>query len=341
MNDEHGAPRGVRIAYRGRSGEYGDNDVAGFAAAIEAGDGVHADVRMTSDGVVVLTHQEQGGGLPVERLTWERLHALDGDIVRLRWLLDRCAGRDVLLVLQVAYRGVIRRPGQIAHAVLEQLHESGRTGLHPEGLTVVTSSSPACLVAFNELNARLPLLQVLAPLRSDPEQALAVAGRILDLVDGNVTGIVPAVTDLRHLPWWQLAHPRALGVFPYPPSSVDTSAAHLEAVDVTVRAGCEGGHFRFPEMYQETRGPDPVSGATAMREFLVAREIATAVGSQRGRRGATVGALAGQLVLHGDGAELAITDIHDAAAYADTLPPTEATELRGLCAQLIVDRTPH
>ena len=327
---------GVRIAHRGCSGDHGDNTAAAFAAAIGGGHAIETDVRMTEDGVLVLVHDETVGGVPVERLMFDRLRELDGQVVALRELLRRCSGGDVLLVLDVKYRGVGRRPGAVEQAVIDELAHAGRLGRTADGLTMVSSFSPACLVEFEERDPAIPRLQILESLRRSPDRAAAAATDILEIVRDHAVGIVPDVTDLERVTWVRLARERGLGVFPYPPVIIETRDGHRLATDAIIAARCDGGHFNYPEMY----GPPPVNAPTptqAMRAFLAAQQRKVAFRSVLFRTRGSVARLAALLVAYGEGGELSVADLDNAAAY-ERLPSDQATSVRERCAQLIAAR---
>jgi glycerophosphoryl diester phosphodiesterase len=340
MNDPQPNPAapvgGVRIAHRGCSGEYGDNTAAAFAAAIGGGHAIETDVRMTEDGVLVLVHDETVGGVPVERLIFDRLCELDPQVVALRSLLHRCSGGDVLLVLEVKYRGVRRVPGAIEQAVIDELGQAGRLGSAADGLTVVSSFSPACLLEFEERDETIPRLQILESLRCRPIQEAVAATDILEIVRDHTVGIAPDVTDLERVPWMRLAGERGLGVFPYPPETIQTRDGHREATEIIIGARCDGGHFNYPEMYGPAPASDPTPTQT-MRGFLAAQERKVGLRSVLFRNRGSVARLAAQLVMHGDGRELSTVDLYNADGDAG-LSPNQATNLQTRCAHLIAER---
>lgn len=63
------------LAHRGYHAEFPENSMAAFAAAVALGcDGIETDVRMTRDGVPVLSHSGQAGnGLPIGSVTRREL----------------------------------------------------------------------------------------------------------------------------------------------------------------------------------------------------------------------------------------------------------------------------
>lgn len=101
------------ISHRTQAGTMPENTLAGVDAALEAGvDGIEIDVRATSDGVVVLTHDETlervaGDARAVADLTYEELrevsllpaHGISGQHVpTLAEVFERVAGRAIVIV---------------------------------------------------------------------------------------------------------------------------------------------------------------------------------------------------------------------------------------------------
>ena len=83
------------IAHRGASAYYPENTMASFAAAIHMGvDAIELDVHMSSDGQVMVIHDEtlerttNGGGY-VHQLTRKQLQALDAGILKPEYQKER------------------------------------------------------------------------------------------------------------------------------------------------------------------------------------------------------------------------------------------------------------
>jgi glycerophosphoryl diester phosphodiesterase len=313
------------------------NKPAALERAMDAQDALKVVVRITRDGFPVLIHDPLIGDERVESLTLLRLSQLDPEIVTLRWLLDRCRGRDALVVLEISYRGGGRSPGRTEEIVLEELERARRLTDEWDGLTVVSSYSPACLLELARQAPAIPRLQLLDSLRVPPKRIEEEAGSILNTVERYAIGIGPDVTDLLTVPWVELAHTRGLGVFPYAPPSITTPIQHLDMVELTAQTGCDGGHFVYPEMYRDALGDDALPAAEAMRRFLAMRDAA-ALRSPARLDDASIRRLAAQLVTMGEAHNLSITDLHDAAAHADTLLLADARALGKRCADEIAAR---
>ncbi|MGQ0849569.1 MAG: glycerophosphodiester phosphodiesterase [Actinomycetota bacterium] len=65
------------VGHRGWPRRFPDNSMAGIAAAAGVADMVEVDVRRTADGVLVLSHEPEIGGLPVSGWEWSRLREVD------------------------------------------------------------------------------------------------------------------------------------------------------------------------------------------------------------------------------------------------------------------------
>lgn len=85
------------IGHRGAPSEVTENTMASFAAAIDAGaDGIETDVRLTTDGALVLSHDDvQGHGGRISEMTSAELRG-SGDVVLLEDLLGAFAARTTL-----------------------------------------------------------------------------------------------------------------------------------------------------------------------------------------------------------------------------------------------------
>jgi glycerophosphoryl diester phosphodiesterase len=151
----------VRIlAHRGSPGsEHCENTLAAVTAALDAGaDGVEVDLRLSADGVLVLSHDADLGrltGLPlsVADRPWEELHRVADArglaLARVEWLLAAAAGRSVVLELKSPPPAPGAR-ARTAEALVERL-----CGLHAAGLpmAITVSSFDARLAAALRLRA--------------------------------------------------------------------------------------------------------------------------------------------------------------------------------------------
>ncbi|WP_010240752.1 glycerophosphodiester phosphodiesterase [Clostridium arbusti] len=78
--------KSLNIAHRGFSGKYPENTMIAFEKAVEAGcDGIETDVHITSDGAIVVCHDERvdrttnGQGF-IKNLTYDEIKKLDAGI---------------------------------------------------------------------------------------------------------------------------------------------------------------------------------------------------------------------------------------------------------------------
>ncbi|MGH4050776.1 MAG: glycerophosphodiester phosphodiesterase [Clostridium sp.] len=128
----------INYAHRGASGYFPENTMLSFEKALELGaNGIETDVQMTSDGVLVLIHDEyvnrttNGVGL-VKDFTYDELNNLDAGswfdkkyssekIPTAEELIIFAKENDILLNLEIK-NGVIIYPG-IEEKLIEMLHE--------------------------------------------------------------------------------------------------------------------------------------------------------------------------------------------------------------------------
>jgi len=152
----------VRIlAHRGSPGhEHLENTVAAVTAALDAGaDGVEVDLRLSADGVLVLSHDADLGRLsglplPVADRTWDELRAAAAvrglPLARVEWLLAAAAGRSVVLELKSPPPAPGAR-ARTADVLVERL-----CGLHAAGLPLALTVSSFDARLAGELLRRAP-----------------------------------------------------------------------------------------------------------------------------------------------------------------------------------------
>lgn len=125
--------RAVVYAHRGASGVCPENTMAAFRKAVELGaGGIETDVQMTSDGVLVLCHDEKvdrttnGRGL-LASMNWSEVQALDAGswfapqfagerIPTLEQLLDLVVESGIMLNIEIK-SGLVIYPGIEAKAI--------------------------------------------------------------------------------------------------------------------------------------------------------------------------------------------------------------------------------
>lgn len=174
------------------------------ASLLDGADGVEVDLRLSADGVLVVSHdptlrRTAGARLAVATSTWHELHAASGragvPLARVEQVLDVLAGRPVVLEVKRPLPGAV--PDTVA-ALLAVLGAQRRDG-RPLDVTV-SSFSPAVVrevrtTAPGELGVRTALL---GDVRDRPTSLLRQA-----LEDGH-DPIHPNVAAL-------LAEPSAVG----------------------------------------------------------------------------------------------------------------------------------
>jgi glycerophosphoryl diester phosphodiesterase len=204
--------RPTTLAHRGHSIAFPENTMSAFRAAIEAGvDAIESDVHLTSDGHLVMLHDETldrttNGHGPVIDRTLEEVRALDawgrfGERFRgervptLDQLLDLAAEARIFVVIEV--KGADHSESlAVADAVADRLAERGELDRH-----LLSSFDQAALGA---VRARYPMLDV-APDRLPevghlpPEavvaQARAIGARVMQVLH---TEIAPELVDAHH-----------------------------------------------------------------------------------------------------------------------------------------------
>ena len=118
-----GSPRLERVAHRGSPRERTENTLPGFLLAVEHGaDAVELDVHVTSDGVVVVHHDDAVAGCVIGRTTWPELSDIrlddDATIPRLEEVLQALGDRATVYVELKGQR--------IEDAVIDVVRKHGR-----------------------------------------------------------------------------------------------------------------------------------------------------------------------------------------------------------------------
>lgn len=100
--------RGLRIyGHRGDRRRALENTIESFSTALGDGaDGIETDVRRLADGTLVLFHDDEIGGIPVEHFTFAELSAARPGAVKLESLRELHG--DGELILEVKRRGYAR-----------------------------------------------------------------------------------------------------------------------------------------------------------------------------------------------------------------------------------------
>lgn len=146
------------LAHRGAPVESGlpvsaENTVAAVLSGLVSADGVEVDLRLSADGVLVLSHDPDlrrvaGCGLQVAATSWDELRetadAADTALARVEWLLAALAGRPAVLELKPTPTAAAVAP--TVDALVRVLLALADAGL-PLDVTV-SSFSPAMVAAM-------------------------------------------------------------------------------------------------------------------------------------------------------------------------------------------------
>jgi glycerophosphoryl diester phosphodiesterase len=200
------------VAHRGFSARYPENSLASFDAAIAAGaDYVETDVRMTSDGVLVCSHDPDlkriaGRETKIADTAVQALEAIalpgGGHILRLDAVLAHVRGRaPVMLDVKIDDdRG--------RHAIIERVTAAGMTGHVVYG--VRSAEHARALIADGATFARLAMPAEPAMLDAFPADGLVGVRLWEDQVDAAAIARIRA----RELPVWVTAGVRKQGEAP-------------------------------------------------------------------------------------------------------------------------------
>ena len=202
-------------AHRGSPGSTSyENTVPAVAASLAAGaDGVEVDLRLSSDGVLVVSHDADlrrlaACPLLVATTRWDELRVaseLRGvPLARAEWMLAAVAGRPVILELKHPMPGMVPRT---TAALVELLSSLAAAGL-PLDVTV-SSFSPALVAAV----------------RSSAPAALGVRTALLGRVVDRPSALLRSTLDAGH----DEMHPQVAALLAEP-----SAVAHAHALGVTV-----------------------------------------------------------------------------------------------------------
>lgn len=170
------------VAHRGWSSRFPDNTLAGFLAASSVADAVELDVRRSSDGKLVLSHDADLGGLVVAETPWSVLRELDLGAGHHPALLDEvlAALPDVRVQLEIKnYPGT---PGfEPDHRLALEAAERSRPG------DTVTSFNPVSLAAVRRSYPDVPTGLAVEPV-------MVVETAIRQCLDEGHAALVPRET---------------------------------------------------------------------------------------------------------------------------------------------------
>lgn len=136
------------VGHRGWPTRYPENTLDGFMAAADVADAVELDVRRSSDGKLVLSHDPDLGGLPVAVTTWSKLVELDLGGGHHPALLDEVLAALPGTPAQLEVKNLPMEPGfEPDHRIALETAERARpgdivTGFNPDSLAAVRRVLP-------------------------------------------------------------------------------------------------------------------------------------------------------------------------------------------------------
>lgn len=145
----------IIIGHRGAKGLAPENTLASLRKATQHNvDEIEFDLRVTSDDIVILSHDPfltdaAGSKLTIASHTYEQLRAHKADLATFREVIDTI-GSGTPLYVEV-------KPGEVLTPIIELLHYALRSGFKPADLRLA-SFSQSILV---ELHAAFPELQTI------------------------------------------------------------------------------------------------------------------------------------------------------------------------------------
>lgn len=239
------------IAHRGASGHAPEHTFAAYDRAVAMGaDYLEQDLQMTSDGALVVLHDETldrttDGSGRVDAHTLSEVQALDAGA----WFGPAFAGQRVPSLEEVLaryghgqrYYIETKAPGD---GMEEQLVELlGRRGLiEPAAAAwqvLVQSFSAASLRLVHELEPRLPLIQLVGERAPETLDDLAAVREYAAGI-GPARGLLDAAVVAR-------AHAHGLAVHPY-------TATTREDHESLVALGVDGAFSNFPDRFAAVLG---------------------------------------------------------------------------------------
>lgn len=210
-------------AHRGSPGScFVENTLPAVSACLlDGADGVEVDLRLSADGVLVVSHDPTlrriaGSGLPVATSTWEQLRVASAcsgvPLTRVEEVLAVLAGRPVVLEVKRPLPGAVPQTVAALVAVL--------TGLRRDGLPLdvtVSSFSPA----------------VVAEVRATAPQELGVRTALLGDVRDRPTGLLRQALQDGH----DQVHPNVAALLAEPSAVGRAHALGVGVVPWTVNRG--------------------------------------------------------------------------------------------------------
>lgn len=185
------------VGHRGWPTRFPDNTLSGFMAAAHVADWIELDIRRSSDGKLVLSHDPDLVGLPVSGTRWSQLAELDLGEGHHPVLLDEAMAALPGTPLQLEVKNLPIDSGfepdhRIALEVAERSREGDMvTGFNPESLAAVRRVFPDVSTGLC-VPAAVSLDEAVKHCLDAGHDALVPAHT---LIDTNVNA------DLRVYPW--------------------------------------------------------------------------------------------------------------------------------------------
>lgn len=194
-------PPVLTVAHRGWPTRYPDNTLSGFLAASLIADVIELDVRRSSDGKLVLSHDPHLAGMVVSKHPWSVLSELDLGGGHKPALLDEALAALPTTSVQIEIKNDPSDPGyESDHRLALEAADRARPG------DMVTSFNPETLEAVRRVYELVPT-------------GLAVKGsrdldkHVEDCVDAGHIALVPAHLMVRER--LDLAKREGIDVFPW------------------------------------------------------------------------------------------------------------------------------
>ena len=194
------------IGHRGWPARYPDNTLSGFAAAAAVADAIETDIRRSGDGKLVLSHDPEIGGLPVESNAWATLGEVDLGGGHHPVLLDECLASLPDFPIMFEVKNMPHEPGfepdhRLALETATRVRETDMlTSFHWPTVDAVHRQFPEIrtgVVVGKEASLSDAIehcLQVGHRLLA-PAWSLLTGGETADLVDSGLDAFVWTVND--------------------------------------------------------------------------------------------------------------------------------------------------
>ena len=261
----------LNIAHRGASEHAPEHTFPAYDRALRMGaDYIEQDLQLTSDGVLVVLHDEtldRTARGPAENCTG-RVDAKTLAQIKTcevgSWFSPEFAGERIP-TLEEVFRRYRRRANYYIETKADRMEEPLLALMDEYRLTrraerrwqvLIQSFSPASLRRLHALNRRLPLIRLF------PDSGSATIRSSLGAVRSYAVGVGPskASVDERLL---DAAHRRCLAVHPY-------TLAGAKGHERFAGLGVDGAFSNFPDRFEAVLGRDAIRGRRAARRAAAA-----------------------------------------------------------------------